>query len=555
MAQIGEGTLQNKRVAVAFAIVVAILAITAPIFISLYLARQQSIDEQTSRVAHIADDVLRRSDEVVVQAQAVGVKLAPLVAAAPCSNDTIAVMSGIAEASEQLQAIGYMEGNQLLCTSLGRYQPALDIGPPDFKSAAGNYIRAAVTLPNISDVKFILATSVATGITVIIHPKLPLDIFVDDPDIQVGLVGFTQRKPIDVRGRFNPRWLDALGKATKAQFIDGDRLVAVRRSAAGDLAVFATIPAGNVAARLRHFAFVLVPIGALAGIVLALAVFRVARLQLALPAVLKTALRRDELFLEYQPVVDLSTQQWVGAEALLRWRRANGELVRPDIFIPVAEDSGLISRITERVIDIVARDTVGFFGRNPDFHIAINLSPADLQSDRVSDLLSQLCSRTGGKPHNFIVEATERGVIKGDAVQTRLNRIRQFGIRVAIDDFGTGYSSLSYLQTFAVDLLKIDKSFVDTIGTDSATSNVTAHIIKMAKDLGLELIAEGVETREQAKFLLDRGVQYAQGWLFARPMSLDKLETELKSRGAARASRDGDARMTIERNRGIVTHG
>jgi sensor c-di-GMP phosphodiesterase-like protein len=525
--------LQNKKVAVALAIVIAILAITAPIFISLYLARQQSIDEQTSRVAHIADDVQRRSDEVVFQAQAVGAKLATLVAANPCSNDTIAVMSGIAEASEQLQAIGYVEGNQLLCTSLGRYQPAVDIGPPDFKSAAGNYIRAAVALPNILDMKFILATSAATGVTVIIHPKLPLDIFVDDPDIQVGLVGFTQRKPIDVRGNFNPRWLDALGKATKAQFIDGDRLVAVRRSAAGDLAVFATIPAGAVEARLRHFALVLVPIGALAGVVLALAVFRVARLQLALPAVLKTALRRDEFFLEYQPVVDLGTQQWVGAEALLRWRRANGELVRPDIFIPVAEDSGLISRITERVIDIVARDAVGFFARNPDFHIAINLSPADLKSDRVLDLLSQLCSRTGGKPHNFIVEATERGVIKGDAVQMRLNQIRQFGIRVAIDDFGTGYSSLSYLQTFAVDLLKIDKSFVDTIGTDSATSNVTAHIIKMAKDLRLELIAEGVETREQAKFLLDRGVQYAQGWLFARPMSLDKLETELKRPVAA----------------------
>ncbi len=378
-----------------------------------------------------------------------------------------------------------------------------------------------------------MATSVATGFTVVIHPKLPLDIFVDDPDIQVGLVGFTQRKPIDLRGNFNPRWLDALGKAPKAQLIDGDRLVAVRRSTAGDLAVFATIPAGDVEARLRHFALVLVPIGALAGIVLAFAVLRLARLQLALPAVLKTALRRDEFFLEYQPVVDLGTQQWIGAEALLRWRRANGELVRPDIFIPVAEDSGLISRITERVIDIVARDAVGFFARNPDFHIAINVAPADLQSDRVLDLLSRLCSLTGGKPHNFIVEATERGVVKGEVVRTRLDEIRQFGIRVAIDDFGTGYSSLSYLHTLAVDLLKIDKSFVDTIGTDSATSNVTAHIIEMAKDLRLELVAEGVETQEQAEFLHDQGVHYAQGWLFARPMSLDELDTELRRRVAA----------------------
>jgi sensor c-di-GMP phosphodiesterase-like protein len=524
--------LHNKKVAIGITVIVAILAVAAPILISLYMARQQSIDEQSSRVAHIADDVLRRSDEVALQAQQVTAELAKFAGAAPCSDDAVALMSRIAVSSEQLQAVGYVSGNHLLCTSLGRYEPAIDIGPPDYKSATGAYLRTGVALPGISDVKFILATAGETGFTAIIHPRLPLDIFIDDPTIEIGILGFSQRKPIDVRGNFDPRWLDALSKANKAQFIDGNRLVAVRRSTAGDLAVFAAIPAVSVEARLGHFALVLVPIGALASLVLAVAVLRVARLQLAMPAVLKTALRRNEFFVEYQPVIDLRSGEWVGAEALLRWRRPTGELVRPDIFIPVAEASGLIRRITDRVMDLIARDAIGFFARNPRFHIAINVSPADLNSDRLLDRLRHLCVRSGGKPQNFIIEATERGLIKGDAVNTNLAEIRAFGIKTAIDDFGTGYSSLSYLQSFVVDFLKIDKSFVDTIGKEAATSSVTPHIIRMAKELRLEVIAEGVETEEQADFLRDHGVHYAQGWLFAKSMSLRDIETQLRRRSA-----------------------
>ena len=525
--------MHNKKVAIGIAIIVAILAVAAPILISLYLARQQSIDEQTSRVARIADDVLRRSDEVTLQALKVTGELAKFGGADSCSDDVIALMSRMAVSSEQLQAVGYVNGNRLLCTSFGRYEPAIDIGPPDYKSAQGTYMRTGVMLPGVMDVKFIFATSGETGITAIIHPRLPLDIFVDDPTVEIGVLGLSQRRPIDVRGNFDPRWLDALGTANKAQFIDGDHLVALRHSKYGDLAVFAAIPVVSVEARLSHFALVLVPIGALASIVLAVAVLRLARLQLAMPAVLKTALRRNEFFVEYQPVIDLRSGEWVGAEALLRWRRPTGELVSPDAFITVAETSGLIQRITDRVMDIVARDAVGFFSRNPHFHIAINVSPADLTSDRLFETLRRLCSRTGGKPQNFIVEATERGIVKGEDMKARLRQIRAFGIRVAIDDFGTGYSSLSYLQTLDVDLLKIDKAFVDTIGREAATSNVTPHIIRMAKELRLEVIAEGVETEEQASFLRAQGVHYGQGWLFARPMSLYDLETQLKRPSAA----------------------
>ena len=150
-------------------------------------------------------------------------------------------------------------------------------------------------------------------------------------------------------------------------------------------------------------------------------------------------------------------------------------------------------------------------------------------------MTGRLVEGTGGSPGNFVIEITERGLVKGGDAKDFLLGARQMGARTAIDDFGTGYSSLSYLQTFDVDLLKIDKSFIDTIGAHAATSHVVSHIVDMAKDLGLEMVAEGVEMESQRVFLQKRGVRFAQGWLFARPMPMAELKQRLDSLSRADA--------------------
>ncbi len=156
-------------------------------------------------------------------------------------------------------------------------------------------------------------------------------------------------------------------------------------------------------------------------------------------------------------------------------------------------------------------------------------SPRDLHALDSVELLKGVARRMKAGQGNLVVEVTEHGFMKPDVAREAVQRLRTEGIRVVIDDFGTGYSSLSYLETFELDFLKIDKAFVDTIGVESATCQVVSHIIEMAKALKLQMIAEGVETEEQAEYLRAHGVQHAQGWLYAKAMPMKELVLRLCS--------------------------
>jgi sensor c-di-GMP phosphodiesterase-like protein len=252
-------------------------------------------------------------------------------------------------------------------------------------------------------------------------------------------------------------------------------------------------------------------------------ILRFSRHQLSLATELRQALSAKRLQVHYQPVIELSSGRCVGAEALARWERENGETVSPDVFIPVAEEAGLVQDVTLAILRMAIRDMQQTLTEFPGMSVNVNLAADDLRNDRIGDELAQLLAEAGLPASAIKLEITERALINSDISRALIRNFRSLGHQVAVDDFGTGYSSLSYLESFELDVLKIDKSFVDAIGTEAATSQVIVHVIEMAKSLGLDTVAEGVQTPEQVAWLTAHGVTFGQGYLFSTPLTIGEF--------------------------------
>ena len=515
----------NKSTAMALTMLVAILAVGVPVWLAVEESGRQGLAAETARALSYAREIMRRSDATVEQVNSGIANLERTPAGEQCSDENLARMRQIDLESIYIQAVGYLEEGRIVCSSLGRDSNDMVLGPPDFVTPIGAVI--------YKNVRFSFAqkeTFVAFGrndYVAIIHRGQPIDITTTEIDVSLAVFSLSDPAPLTSRGFISPDWVKRLGARTEITFVESGYVVAVMKSARFRTIALAAVPIEYLNSRTREAAWRLVPVGVIAGGVLAAAVFLLASIQLAIPAAIRTGLKRGEFFLHYQPLVDLQTGQWVGAEALVRWQRAEGELVQPDFFVPLAEENGIIGLLTHEVFDLVARDTGTFLSRHPEFHIAINLSAADMQSPELPGQLDRLLKRTGATTRNVIVEITERSLFNPALARRVTHDIRALGYGIAIDDFGTGYSSLSYLETLEVDYLKIDKSFVDAIATEAPTSHVVQHIIEMAKSLKLRMIAEGVGTEAQVEFLRLRGVEFGQGWLFGKAMPFAELERRM----------------------------
>ena len=239
----------------------------------------------------------------------------------------------------------------------------------------------------------------------------------------------------------------------------------------------------------------------------------------ATASAMKRALERNEFIVYYQPAVDLTTGALVSTEALLRWQHPDRGLVGPDEFIPLAEETGLIIPIGAWVLEQACRQLVQWQVVDPSLSVAVNFSVRQLLAPDVVDLVAAVLARTGVCPSDLCLELTE-SVFMGDVdyFSKTLDNLKGLGVRLALDDFGTGYSSLSYLKRFPFDAVKVDRSFVDGLGTDPHDSDLVAAIVAMANALGLDVTAEGVETEDQLAKLATLHCERAQGYFLARPM-------------------------------------
>jgi diguanylate cyclase (GGDEF)-like protein len=237
---------------------------------------------------------------------------------------------------------------------------------------------------------------------------------------------------------------------------------------------------------------------------------------------LHRALERHELRLHYQPVVEISgVTTVVGVEALIRWQHPNQGLVAPTRFVPVAEESGLIIPIGAWVLEQACRQLRAWnhhVGNGPQGSVEVNLSARQIDDPRIVTTVERILARTGLPPEHLTLEITESALMEDAAAALDVLRaLKKIGVSLAIDDFGTGYSSLSYLQRFPLDFLKVDRSFVETLGIDAGGEEIVSAVINLAHALGLKVVAEGVETEEQLEILRSLRCDFAQGFLFARP--------------------------------------
>lgn len=254
--------------------------------------------------------------------------------------------------------------------------------------------------------------------------------------------------------------------------------------------------------------------------------------QLKIEQALKFAVSKKELYLNYQPQYDLESRRTISFEALVRWNSKKIGFITPDVFIPVAEDTGMIIEIGDFIFEQACIDFKKFKEINKELqYIAINISTIQFRDKHFVDKIKEIIKRVNILPSQIELEITERYIMEfNESNMTVLEELRDLGFRMSIDDFGTGYSSMNYLTKLPIDIIKVDKSFVDGIPDDNNNMQISKAIIALSKSLGYKTVAEGIETKEQEETLLSLDCNIGQGYLFSKPLNYEGAIEFLKER-------------------------
>ena len=253
---------------------------------------------------------------------------------------------------------------------------------------------------------------------------------------------------------------------------------------------------------------------------------------------MQSSLEAGDFALRYQPIVELVSGEIVGMEALVRWRQPDGRLAPPAEFIPLAEETGLIVALGKWVLEESLRQAAAWRRMFPgsSLSMAVNVSPRQLQEPGLVEVVRNALVASGFPPHDLVVELTESALLDvGDPASATIDELKRLGVRISLDDFGTGYSSLSHLRNFPIDILKIDRSFVDGIdGVEQDERALVKSIIRLAHSLRLETVAEGIERPAQLVRLRALGAQFGQGFLISEPIEADAMAELLRAAEPAR---------------------
>jgi sensor c-di-GMP phosphodiesterase-like protein len=445
-----------------------------------------------------------------------------------CSSDEIGYFRALIFESDYLKDAGRMHGGEIECSAaLGKPPKPFGKFHPDFIQQDGTDIYTNLAPYRNSNLTvFALQMDgsyvVFTPLSRMHLESLPMhysETVTNAPNQKHGLLLGEQPQAI-------PAILDSEG-----HYRQGDMLYATRCSIRffNCVTAYTTLPEIIAVNRARFDGCVAVCtlLGALAGFTSTL----LYRRNKCIEQQLRRAIRKDKLFMEYQPIVDLPCGRIVGAEALVRWIDEEGTSISPEIFVKIAEQCGFVGEITRLVLRHVLRDFGETIRKYPEFLLCINVAAADLEDPEFLPLLDRSLRKAGIAANSLVIEITEGSTARHEIAIETIRSLRLRGHRVHIDDFGTGYSSLAYLHELSVDAIKIDKSFTQAVGTDSVVVAILPQILAMAEALDLKVIVEGVETPVHASYFatFDQPI-LAQGWLYGRPVSAGNFQKLLAAK-------------------------
>lgn len=503
---------------------------------SVGVALQQMKQSESAQMDAQGERFLERLEQVFGQLRE-GVDQLQAQPLRGCSGAMQEALQQVSLSSRFIYEAAYVDGG-VACSSRGGAPVIEPLRAPDIQGPTYSYWLNTTPEPDenlaalmLGRGKFLVSTSRGHLTDVVdLPPGGSLLVVLDHGDRAIPVLGPAQPWPPVA---------DWPPPSSKALFELSDRLVYRMPTKSPDYQLVLIAPRASLPLKMNGLLWLLFPGSVLVACCIGWLVLQLILQRRSMSSELQSALRRGELQVLYQPIFELDSRRCVGAEALVRWRRPDGTLTSPDLFIPLAETTGQIRPITDFVLQRVLEQLGQLLRANRQLYISVNLAACDVMVPRIGPVAARLLAYHRVPASQIAFEVTERGLIDVVVARDNLQALRAVGHQVLIDDFGTGYCSLAYLQTLPVDCLKIDKAFIDALGHDAASSGVAPHIIRMAHDLHLRVIAEGIECEDQAVLLNSEGVNYGQGWLFAHPLSARQF-AELITRGRRVQARRAD---------------
>jgi len=493
-----------------------IMVVLLPVMLALWFAQLRAVSETSSQLRSFAHLALDKT-ELVIQQVNLARSAAEKYNGNICTPAHRQYMLNIVRGRLYISDLIYANGHDFICSTI--LTPDNAYVMPD-----ANFIRKPdVAIYYFRDTPFFAGyqmTYMQQGnYVVVVNPLSYSEVMSADHSLSWGIFDTVTNAFFSVSEQADKKLLHTLIEDNETSFHKDGRFYTIVRSDKRPIATIVSTTSQRFYDVLYHQATLTLPLGMICSIIVLLVWSRTQREFNSPGRLLHRALNNRQLRVHYQPIIDIKNNQCVGAEALLRWPGFAGPVMSPAEFIPLAEKEGMIERITDYVVEEVFTDLGQFLAANPHLYVSINLSASDFHSSRLIAMIGEKARHYAVRAQQIKIEVTERGFIDVPKTTPVIQAFRQAGYEVAIDDFGTGYSNLHNLYSLNVDILKIDKSFIDTLTTNSTSHLIAEHIIEMAQSLRLKTIAEGVETAEQVAWLYKRGVHYCQGWHFAKAMS------------------------------------